>query len=213
MKRSIISLILLTIISVSVSAQSRITYIGMSALLPGSGEIALGKTQRGVALLASELLATYAFLKTDTDMALQKENYKIYANCYAGVPLDMPQDHYQSIQAYQSSEDYNQYLEMIARNYYLITNYDPQGYEEFMAEESFSGDEQWTWQSEMHWQRYIDMRKKHQKTKINHNLALGVMLFNRALSMVDTALISRNLHLHAQLSGTDGMMLNCELRF
>jgi hypothetical protein len=201
------------LLSGSLFAQSRLAYMGMSALLPGSGEIALGNTNRGVVLLASEILATYAFFKTQQDMSLQKDNYKRYAFRYAGVPMDMPQNHYQAVQSYISSQDYNLYLEMIARNYYLITYYNPEGYEEFMAAESFSGDEEWAWQSEMHWQKYTDLRTKHQKTKINHNLALGVMLLNRAISVVDTALLSRKVNLYAQPSGFDGMMLNCEMRF
>jgi len=213
MKQYFILLLMLSLLAGSLFAQSKLAYIGMSAILPGSGEIALGKTNRGAVLLTSDILAAYAFFKTDHDMKLQKDNYKIYANRYAGVPMDMPQNHYQAVQAYQSSQDYNLFLEMIARNYFLITNYDPQGYQEFMDAESFSGEEEWEWQSELHWRKYVNMRNKHQKTKINHNLALGVMLLNRAISIVDTALINRNVSLYAQPSGWDGMMLNCELRF
>jgi len=57
------------------------------------------------------------------------------------------------------------------------------------------------------------MRKKHQKTKMNHTLSIGLLLLNRAISVVDTAILNRNMHLYAQPSGLDGMMLNCELRF
>lgn len=213
MKRSLYLVLLGLMLSVSLTGQSRLALIGMSAVLPGSGEMAIGNTNRGVLLLASDVLAIYAYAKTDYDMGLQKENYKRYAQRYAGVPMDMPQRHYQYIQERMSSAEYNRYLEMIARNYYLITYYNPDGYAEFMEAESFSGDEEWAWQTEMHWQKYIDMRKKHQRTKINHNLALGVLLLNRAISVVDTALLSRDMNLYAQPSGFDGLMLNCEVKF
>ncbi len=213
MRRCLSLVFALLLISSALSAQSRLARIAMSAVLPGSGEISLGKTNRGVALLASEIIAAYGFFKTDYDMGLQRDAYKKYALEYAGVPLDMPQSHYQAIQEDISSNEYNLYLEMIARNYYLITNYDPAAYNEFMETESYSGDQEWQWQSPMHWDKYKDMRRKHQRTKINHNLALGVMLLNRAISVVDTALLSRNMQVYASTNGVDSFLLNYSVRF
>jgi hypothetical protein len=213
MRRSLSLVFALLLITSALSAQSRLARIAMSAVLPGSGEISLGKTNRGVALLASEIIAAYGFFKTDYDMGLQRDAYKKYALEYAGVPLDMPQSHYQAIQEDISSNEYNLYLEMIARNYYLITNYDPAAYNEFMETESYSGDQEWQWQSPMHWDKYKDMRRKHQRTKINHNLALGVMLLNRAISVVDTALLSRNMQVYASTNGVDSLLLNYSVRF
>jgi hypothetical protein len=57
------------------------------------------------------------------------------------------------------------------------------------------------------------MRRKHQRTKINHNLALGVMLLNRAISVVDTALLSRNMQVYASTNGVDSLLLNYSVRF
>lgn len=213
MKHRFVLVLMLYLFGGALFAQSRFAYIGMSALVPGSGEIAMGKTNRGLFLLSSEIIAAYSFFKTDQDMNLQKNRYKRYANEYAGVPLDSPQGHYQYVQEYISSDDYNEYIEMVVRNDYLISNYDPVSYAETIAAESFSGDEQWEWQSIEHWQTYNSMRRKHQKMKINHNLALGIMLLNRAISIVDTALLSRNMNIYAGLSGYDGVSLNCELRF
>ena len=212
MKRTILLIAILLVCGL-LMAQSRLTYIGMSALLPGSGELAMGKTNRGIVMIAADLLAAYSYFKTDNEIDLQRDQYRKYAYVYAGVSEDMPLNHYQYVQEYISSEDYNDYLEMIARNYYLISNYDPEGYADFLQSESFSSEEMWAWQSAAHWEKYKDMRKTHQKTKINHTLSIGLLLLNRAISVVDTAILSRNLQLYARPSGMDGLMLNCELRF
>ncbi len=213
LRHSLILLILALLMSTGLPAQSRLAYVGMSALLPGSGELALGKTNRGLALLASEIVAGYSFFKTNQDMNLQRDAYKNYALHYGGVPRQMPQEHYQVIQEYISSEEFNDFQDMMARNYFIIYHNDEQAYLAYMEANTYTGDESWEWQSPMHWKTYKDMRRKHQKTKINHNLALGVMLLNRAISMIDTAIMSKNTHLYAVPSGLDGMMLNCELRF
>ncbi len=206
-------ILLLLLTSGSLAAQSRITFIGMSALVPGSAEIAMGKTNRGVALLLSDVLATYSFFKTNHDMDLKKDAYKQYAQSYAGVPLDMPQGHYQAIQDYISSDDYNDFQDMQARNFFMIYHNDIQAYIDYMETHTYTGEESWQWQSPMHWETYIDMRKGHQRIKISHTLALGMMLLNRGISIIDTAILSKNASLYASPNGADGMMLNYEMRF
>ncbi|MCB5252747.1 MAG: hypothetical protein RBR69_00645 [Candidatus Cloacimonadaceae bacterium] len=210
---SLIGILLLLLSSGSLWAQSRIGLIGMSALVPGSAEIAMGKTNRGVALLMSDIVATYSFFKTNHDMDLKKDAYKNYALTYAGVPLYMPQNHYQVIQEYISSEEFNDFQDMMARNFFVIYHNDIQGYIDYMEANTYTGEESWQWQSNMHWEKYIDMRKAHQRIKINHNLALGVMLLNRAISVIDTAILSKNVNVYASPHGSDGMMLNYEMRF
>lgn len=216
MKRfSIIVLMILLSFGVALplNAQNRKLLMGMSALLPGSGEIAMGNTNRGVVLLSSELIAGYTFFKTNKDMSLQKDQYMRYANLYAGVPMDMPAVHYQAIQNYISSEEYNDLQEMSARNYFLIYKYDPDAFAEYVEAHTYSGDETWEWRSKEHWSEYKAIRRKHQYSRINHNLALGVMLLNRGISLIETALLSREINVSAKPFGADGMTLSYELRF
>lgn len=210
---SLIGILLLLLSSGSLWAQSRIGLIGMSALVPGSAEIAMGKTNRGVALLMSDIVATYSFFKTNHDMDLKKDAYKNYALTYAGVPLYMPQNHYQVIQEYISSEEFNDFQDMMARNFFVIYHNDIQGYIDYMEANTYTGEESWQWESSRHWETYRNMRNQHQRIMINHNLALGVMLLNRAISVIDTAILSKNINLYARPHGVDGLMLNYEMRF
>ena len=194
-------------------AQPKLAYIASSALLPGTGELALGKTNRGTALLASELLALSAYVKTASDMDQQKDSYKRYAQHYAGVDAAMPLSHYQVVQDYFSSDDFNKFQDMMARNYFVIYHNDVQAYLDYMNANTYQGQEAWQWQSQMHWESYQDMRKKHQKTKINHTLALGIMLLNRAISVVDVAILNADGGFQARPSGPDGVLLGYELHF
>ncbi|HNQ43410.1 MAG TPA: hypothetical protein PKI59_03235 [Candidatus Cloacimonadota bacterium] len=190
----------------------------MSAIIPGSGEIALGHYTKGIILLTSEAIALNAFITTDKSMSLQQTAYKNYAFKYAGVPLGMPQNHYQYVQDYISSEYFNNFQEMMARNHYLIYYNDPQAFADYMAENTFTGEEQWEWRSSEHWQKYQTLRREHQKTKMNHNLALGVMLLNRAVSVIDTAISgskarNQSYQVYFTPSAQDGLMLNCGINF
>lgn len=162
-----------------------------------------------------DMLSIYAFAATNKEIDLQRKSYMQYAFVYADVPLDMPLSQYQAIQDYPSSQYFNDIQEMMARNYYLIYNYDPAAYADYMARNTYTGAEEWNWQSEAHWQEYKDMRTRHQRTKMSHNFALGIMLLNRAISVIDTALLSRKGvgTVYAAPSGMDGVMLNYQVNF
>jgi hypothetical protein len=208
--------LLILIVSVMLTplwAQSKLPYLAMSVLVPGSGELALGKTNRGIVLLSSDLVAVSAYLKTAYDMDQQTKSYKRYAQHYAGVDPSMPQNHYQVVQEYFSSVDFNKFQEMMARNYFVIYLNDVEAFQNYMEANIYEGIEAWHWQSAMHWDTYKDMRRKHQRTKINHTLALGIMLLNRAVSVLDIAIIKTDGRLHASPHGPDGILLGYELNF
>lgn len=180
-------------ISGLLSAQSGIVYSAMALLAPGSSQIALGKDVRGAVVLGADLLTITAYLNTKGQINSTKDSYKKYAVVYAGVSGSHDEHYYQRLQDYFSSDDFNTYQEMQARNYFLIYNYDPLAFEEYMAQNTYSGDESWMWQSSSAWKKYKQHRRDHQKAKMNGNLFLGVLLLNRAFSVIDTAFIRKNL--------------------
>jgi len=61
------------------------------------------------------------------------------------------------------------------------------------------------------------MRARHQRTKMSHNLALGIMLLNRAVSAIDSTILSGKMNKHGTVyfspSGNEGLMLNYQLDF
>lgn len=213
-RRSLLPFLVL-LCALPLAAVPRITYSAASLLVPGSGEILLGSHTRGGILLGTDLLSIYAFAATSKQIDRERSNYMQYALQYAGVPLDMPQSHYQAIQDYPSSAYYNDIQEMMARNYFLIYNYDPEGFADYLSRNTYQGSEEWNWQTEAAWKEYKNQRIRHQRTKMSHNLALGIMLFNRAFSAIDSALLAGKKHGTLYLSplGTEGAMLNYRIDF
>lgn len=199
------------------AALPKAAYLGMSALLPGTGELALGKTNRGAVMLGVDVLDINAYLATGREKNDLTRSYKRYAQVYAGIPDGMPDRYYQRLQDYLSSDDFNQYQELMARNYYLIYTYDPDGYGEYILANTYPDSEAWDWQSVEHQDRYRSLRRRTQTAKMYQSLSLGVILLNRAISLIDVALISRD---HSQPTAlyftpleTKGLMLNYRWEF
>ena len=186
-----------------------------SLILPGTGELLLGHNTRGATLMSVDLINIYAFIATDREIEMQKKNYMKFAELYAGVPYGMPDEHYQAVQNYPNSDYYNDIQEMMARNYYLIYNYDPESFAEYISANTYQGNEEWSWQSEEKWEEYKHLRKRHQKTKMNNQLALGLMLLNRGISIIDSSILSKKKHGEFYLAPlpANGAMLNYQIEF
>ncbi|MCB5223669.1 MAG: hypothetical protein GX135_00920 [Candidatus Cloacimonetes bacterium] len=218
MRYTLLVIILLSLLfAVPLNAQSKALPLSMSALMPGSGEIILGKTTRGGIMVAADLVALTAWLATGREINNLTSSYQQYAKTYAGIPDEMSDKYYQHIQQYLSSDDFNNNQILGARNYYLIYGYDPQAYADYVAENTYSEDEAWAWQSPEHQAHYRSLRYRTQSTKMYQNLSLGVMLLNRFVSLIDVALISRDSQkptpVYFSPLENGGLMLNYTLEF
>jgi hypothetical protein len=152
-KHIILTLVLLLVMTY-VFALPRIAYLGMSAVLPGSGELLLGRNTRGAILMGSDIIAISSLLATGRQVENLTNSFKQYANVYAGVPFSENDRYYQHIQQYFSSDEFNQFQEMMARNYYLIYQYEPELFEEYIIANTYNADEAWQWQSTEHHRHY-----------------------------------------------------------
>lgn len=216
MRKLLIAIILLGC-ALPVFALPKIAYVGMSGVLPGSGELMLGRSTRGSILMGADLITIAAFLGTGRQVDDLTRSYKRYAGVYAGAHQSTDDLYYQHIQQYDSSAAFNEYQEMMARNYFLIYYYDPAGYEEYMQANTYSADEAWDWQSDEHHSHYKHRRSSRQKAKMYNNLCLGVLILNRAVSMIDTAFISKGTRDATPVYFTPtqelGLMLNYRMEF
>jgi len=207
----------LLLIALPLAALPKVAFMGMSALVPGTGQIALGQTNRGAALLGLDILALSSYWATGRQKNDLIDSYTRYAQVYAGIPEDMGERYYQHVQEYLSSDEFNQSVELAARNYYLIYIYDPDGFAQYMLENTYSEEEAWAWQSTLQQDHYRKLRRKTQTTKMYQNLSLGVVILNRVISIIDVALISRDpsksTALYFTPLETDGLMLNYRLEF
>ncbi|MDY0111843.1 MAG: hypothetical protein RBR57_02860 [Candidatus Syntrophosphaera sp.] len=215
MKRLIFFLLILSI--VPLAALPKLSYSAASAILPGTGELALGKTTRGAIMLSTDILVWTSFFALEKEKDNLTDTYKQYAVVYAGAKSGMPESYYQNLQNYISSDDFNRYEELFARNYYLIYSYNPEGYEEYILANTYSDEESWSWQNQTYQDHYKKLRRRTQKAKIYQNLSIGALVLNRVVSVIDISLINkktnRPLSIYFTPTSNNGLMFNVQLEY
>ena len=215
MKRFIFFLLILSI--VPLAALPKLSYSAASAILPGTGELALGKTTRGAIMLSTDILVWGSFFALEKEKDNLTDTYKQYAVVYAGAKSGMPESYYQNLQNYISSDDFNRYEELFARNYYLIYSYNPEGYEEYILANTYSDEESWSWQNQTYQDHYKKLRRRTQKAKIYQNLSVGALVLNRVVSVIDVSLINkktnRPLSIYFTPTSNNGLMFNVQLEY
>ncbi|MDD3632961.1 MAG: hypothetical protein PHY63_06505 [Candidatus Cloacimonetes bacterium] len=215
MKRLIFFLLILSI--VPLAALPKLSYSAASAILPGTGELALGKTTRGAIMLSTDILVWTSFFALEKEKDNLTDTYKQYAVVYAGAKSGMPESYYQNLQNYISSDDFNRYEELFARNYYLIYSYNPEGYEEYILANTYSDEESWSWQNQTYQDHYKKLRRRTQKAKIYQNLSIGALVLNRVVSVIDVSLINkktnRPLSIYFTPTSNNGLMFNVQLEY
>lgn len=215
MKRLIFFLLILSI--VPLAAFPKLSYSAASAILPGTGELALGETTRGAIMLSTDILVWTSFFALEKEKDNLTDTYKQYAVVYAGAKSGMPESYYQNLQNYLSSDDFNRYEELFARNYYLIYSYNPEGYEEYILANTYSDEEGWSWQNQTYQDHYKKLRRRTQKAKIYQNLSIGALCLNRIISVIDVSLINKKtngpLSIYFTPTSNNGLMFNVQLEY
>ncbi len=187
MKRICLVMILFSFIMLQAKEVSVKKAVLFSALLPGTGELYSNNKTGAVIFLSSELALITSLFRTNQEIKWAQDNYKQFALTKAGVPKDRTEEYYNSIENYMSSEDYNQEVIQSARNFYLLYYYEPEEYQKFVDENSYSSEYSWDWGSNQNRKQYRDLRVRKQKFEITSNFIIGAMLVNRVVSVINAA--------------------------
>ena len=193
-----------------------------SALVPGLGEMHSQNYTKGAIFLATETAIIFSYFRLQSELDWARNSYKQYAFSVAGVPTNMDDEYYQRIQNYMSSEIYNDDIIRDARNYFLIYNTDPEGYEAYLEENLISEEDAWDWDNNDQWISYINLRLKKQDYEIYTNFAFAAAILNRIISIIDSAVEARKFKRSGQYLGKlsvdpdwnkKGIKINYEYRF
>ncbi|MCK9328352.1 MAG: DUF5683 domain-containing protein [Candidatus Cloacimonetes bacterium] len=171
----------------------------MSAILPGTGQLYLHSNTKAGIFLASDLVIISSFLRFGKERSIAIDNYQSLANSQAGLRLDANNELYNLAQKYKSSEIYNNELEMSARNYYYLLNNDYQAYIDYVNTNKIPDENAWNWTEDKHFQKYKDLREDKQTYEIYQNFALGAIIINRLISVVDAAISANKLNNNSQI--------------
>lgn len=192
-----------------------------STIFPGMGQAYLGNYTKAGVFWTSEIIAIFSYFKLYHERDLAINDYEKFALNKANINLESPKDLYQSAQDFYSSESYNDNVEMVARNVYIESSYNPEKYNEYINTYSIPDSLSWNWESEKSWNQYKDLRRRKQNLEIYAKFSIAAMILNRMVSVVDASLSTKRINQNNKYGKVfftttphnPGVKLNYELKF
>lgn len=169
----------------------------LSAISPGMGQFYTKNYTKGAVFLVADLSIWFALARFNYEEKLAVDKYKTYALNVGGVEAVPSKEYYQTIQKYQSSRDYNMNVERFARDYYLIINNDPVGYEQYLESNLVPEEYTWDWKNAKNLATYQDLRRDKQDLEIYSNFAIAAVIINRVISVIDAVKSTKKINLHS----------------
>ncbi len=163
----------------------------MSLAVPGLGELYTGNTGRARGFLAAEagIWAGYAAFRVQ--QGLRTDDYKEYANIFAGIPEGSSSDYYQDVADYirnEGDDSYNEAIRAEARSLYPD---DLEAQHAYLKSHGYFGSSAWEWESEQRFEHYRELRHGASLSRKNAFYMTGLAVLNRALSIIDSAWMAR----------------------
>ncbi len=168
--------------------------IAASLIFPGGGELYVKKYKTAGFFISSELTVLFSYIRLKNQVEYETNTYKQFAYAKAGIPKKSDKTKYTLASKWMSSEDYNNYIKMNGRNYFVIYLGDQQAYEEYLAKNLIPEDEGWDWHNSKNWQKYRKYRTNTQNYKIYANLIASGFVINRLISMIDSIISVKKLN-------------------
>jgi hypothetical protein len=143
----------------------------LSLVLPGLGEMYVGRKSRAIGFFAAEAGIWSAFILFKHKQNWLKDDYINFARSHAGVDPEGKSDFFYDMLAfYDNRDDYNAISRAGSRDnpfFPEVPEYD------------------WQWESNEMRRQYRDLKNSSEASKRNANFALGAALANRVISVVD----------------------------
>jgi len=143
----------------------------LSLVLPGLGEMYVGRKSRAIGFFAAEAGIWSAFILFKQKQNWLKDDYINFALSHAGIDPEGKSDFFYDMLAfYDNRDDYNAISRAGSRDnpfFPEVPEYD------------------WQWESNEMRQKYRDLKNSSVANKRNANFALGAALANRVISVVD----------------------------
>ena len=163
-----------------------------SAVLPGLGELYLGHKSRAAVFFVAEAAIWTSWFVLRAEGNSDKNRYQDWASIFAGISGNREDDdYYRRLGNYRSSDGARSYNEAVRRTARAIYPSDREAQEEYVAANGYFGADAWDWETEDAWNRYQDLYQESEDNYNNANLALGLLVLNRLVSVVDAALLGK----------------------
>jgi hypothetical protein len=122
---------------------------------------------------------------------LREDDYKQYAETFAGVTVDGDADYWDNVSDYIRSEGFASYNEYIRREARSLYPDDLDAQREYLAQHGYFGDLAWEWDNE---ERFREFRRIKHDAAVSFRSAFfmsGLAILNRAISAIDSAWMVR----------------------
>ncbi len=158
-----------------------------SALLPGWGQMSLGRGTRGAVFMGVEAITWAGFGLAYLEGVWGRDDYRWLAMEEAGVSAaGRSGDFLDDLADFDSSAEYNDYIHRLARYYYPD---DPDAQRDYYEAHAREGGESWSWSSEAAREEYAD-RLRSSRDWFRRSLYIAAFaLVNRAVSVIDASLL------------------------
>ncbi|MCL2064980.1 MAG: hypothetical protein FWG98_11525 [Candidatus Cloacimonetes bacterium] len=185
----------------SVTRKSASLAMLMSAAVPGSGQYYIGKNTRATVFLTADIFSFFALYRFSKEKNNLIDHYQMYAYSHADLRKGASDDIYSLAHRYTSSDEYNRMVILYARNFLLANRITQEEYDEYVERNIIGHEDSWTWQTDFHYNEYRDIRRDKQNYEIYENFAVGALIVNRLISVIDAAIqtnrVNRISHVYA----------------
>jgi len=159
-----------------------------SMALPGTGQMMLGSAKRGEALLWLDGTLWALWSGFSWYSSSREHDARLYAGREAGADLAVKESHYhRALEQYDNSDQYNEGVRSDARDIYPD---DPERQHAYYESQGYFGSEVWNWSSDSARFRYWGTRRAGRDAALNAQFAVGALLLNRLVGIVDCALFA-----------------------
>jgi hypothetical protein len=156
-----------------------------TAVLPGTGQMLLGSSRRGEAVLWVDG-ALWALWGGFTWYSSAREHdARLFAARECGADLSMNEPrYYRALERYSNADLYNEDVRRDARDAYPD---DPVRQHEYYQAQGYFGAQAWNWSSDSSRFDFWATRKSGRTAALRAQFAAGALLLNRLVSIVDCA--------------------------
>ena len=160
-----------------------------SAALPGSGQMLLGSSKRGEALMWLDGACWVGFAGLTWYSSSRERDARLFASREAGADLSMVESrYYKALELYDNSEDCNEDIRSEARDRFPS---DPAAQHHYLDSLGYFGSAAWDWSSDSARYDYWDTRRSGRSAALKAKFVVAALLLNRMVSLIDCAFFAR----------------------
>lgn len=160
-----------------------------SIIVPGLGQMIQGERSKAQTFFVVEGAIWLSYVGFNYWGSHLDASARVFAIDHAGAnPMRRDDEYFDAVEDYLSSVDYNLMVERYASLYFPDN---PELQREYIEANSYSGADEWVWDSLVSRSSYWDKRRQSREHKRRASFMPGFAIINRIVSVVDVLLFTK----------------------